>query len=760
MNFLDTEPFILDIHKRPIYISVMRCPNIDQAIIKKGDYPFNLRFCRVVDFPADTQMPTFSRQVVYTDIYSRISIKTTDPPGTEKVFADSQGTKFQLPTYPYYAVLDFSGDKLLQQSIRPRLTINKDLANYIAEKTQIKNNLSETTEDVAEKIFNGDEYPLGENDLCFYKRTLCRKRITLLTTMVGDEPKKEVSYEKIANYCLVPIELEEHHYYDHTQTVLVLAAISPEFMQIYKIKIPSDDVESVAKTARKEYPMLYLNPDFKRADKYVSASVSIQMKSAPTTNIYHHSGWIKYVSGYDAKMNPIYAYGYVNDMIDPSSTITCESGKRLVYSQDITRCDSFYHAMRMLLLSENMAKTLPLFLFAHLGVMYRLFENAGFPPRFVLFLCGMTGSLKTSVSKVFFRILKDSANDIPANFNDTMTALEIKMGSTYDEVLLVDDFRPSALGTESLKLRGNLEKLIRYYGDGIGKGRGNIDLKLREEFKPHSVCAVTGEYIHGSASSLQRLLIINIDRKTYNPDLLKFYQDNPMYYLTHIRFFVDYLTEKYADVVNYIMVNFPVKRRNYEVSIRSKRLVDAAACLELTGEILLNFYANEKNLVCKTDIHTQLEVWKKVILDTVMDSDEQSRHMEPADMYCYALTQSIRNGRLKICDEKPDKELPADFCGFINRSRKTLSVHPVTAYTEVCRFWSDNGRSFVTSDKSVRQELLVCRYIRSQHEAGVEKTAQTVHIGNSQLRMLVFDLEKLEREYGEIQGIKEEKILN
>ena len=91
---------------------------------------------------------------------------------------------------------------------------------------------------------------------------------------------------------------------------------------------------------------------------------------------------------------------------------------------------------------------------------------------------------------MIFEHLKDDFNDISANFNDTMTALEIKMGSTKDEVLLVDDYRPSALRTEAARMNNNFEKLIRFYGDGTGKGRGNAQLGLRSEFKPNCCMAL------------------------------------------------------------------------------------------------------------------------------------------------------------------------------------------------------------------------------------------------------------------------------
>ncbi len=71
----------------------------------------------------------------------------------------------------------------------------------------------------------------------------------------------------------------------------------------------------------------------------------------------------------------------------------------------MSRHESFFHAVRMLMLSADMRKTLPLFLVSHLGEMFNLFENAGFAPRFVTYVYGSSGNLKTSVSKVFLDTL-------------------------------------------------------------------------------------------------------------------------------------------------------------------------------------------------------------------------------------------------------------------------------------------------------------------------------------------------------------------
>ncbi len=228
------------------------------------------------------------------------------------------------------------------------------------------------------------------------------------------------------------------------------------------------------------------------------------------------------------------------------------------------------------------------------------------------------------------------------------------MGTTKDEVLLVDDYRPSALRTEAARMNGSFEKLVRFYGDGIGKGRGNAQLKLRSEFKPMSMCAATGEFLHGTASSLLRLLIIHVDKKTYDKTMLKFYQDNPLIFTTHIKYFTDYIAEKYPDIVNYIRAGFPKYRALYGASLTESRLIDAAVCLRITGDIVLEMYANQCGLVCPFDVACQLDIWHNVILNAVSESQTLACHLEPYDMYLHAMVTSINERKLTVYNSKKD----------------------------------------------------------------------------------------------------------
>lgn len=568
---------------------------------------------------------------------------------------------------------------------------------------------------------------------------LCKLEKRRSLSKDNEEKEPDITFCSIANFCLVPITIEHHIYADSDKTFIHIAVFSSEFHGEYrKLRLDAEDIERVGKLVRQKFPQLYYDPDLNSAPKYISTALSIMLSEMPPKNITHFYGWRNFNG----------RFIYLNDNIDENPLFKSESGKSLLFDPNMFRGDALIYTFRMLKLSKNINKTLPLFLTAHLGVMYSFFELAGYAPRFVLFLRGETGSLKTSISKVFFRFLSDGNNEIPANFNDTMTALEIKMGQTRDEVFLVDDFRPSSMNSELVRMQANLEKLIRFYGDGIGKGRGNISLELRREFKPHSMCAVTGEYIHGTASSLQRLLIVSVDKNTYDRELLKIYQDNPWIFSTHINFFITYLSQNAREIIKYITDKFIEKRAFYTGYLVSKRLVDTAVCMELTAEIILSFYANRCKLVHPMDLPVQLDIWKQSILNFVRESDILANHREPVDMFCAAIAEIAHNAVTKIPPSKILFEQNIKYSlGYYDYDARVLYLKPEESYTEVVQYWTKQGIPFTIKERPLRKMLLMSGLLIGSTDGDSTKTSTPVFINGKTTRMLGFNLTKLAEKY-------------
>lgn len=687
-----------------------------QPIYYADSAPIILRFPRtVINFD----------KCIYVDYNNRARIYSTDQQTPVLLFQANNGQFVNLHVYTYTRNLIISDHQYAP--------FYPDVMQPTA--AEVK------SEPIADTNGNPEPFEKSKREFIYDRYfTFENKIYSSLVTDKGDEV-----VTMLCNFAVYPEGIE--HIVDKNNSVTILLRLSISCgMNHCKITIQPDKTEKLIKEIQKQIPQAYLNPDEKRATKQLSAYISMIFENNYYVTTVKTPGWITF-SGYNNSTQYIYA----NDSISQNKVFKCETGKKLFWIPEMTQQESFFHAIRMLVLSTDMRKTLPLWLVSHMGIIFSLFENAGFAPRFVTYLYGSSGSLKTSVSKIFFKILKDNFNDISANFNDTMTALKIKMGSTKDEVLLVDDYRPSALRTEAARMNGNFERLIRFYGDGIGKGRGNAQLGLRSEFKPQSMCAVTGEYLHGTASSLLRLLIIHVSKKTYDKELLKFYQDNPTIFTTHIKYLTDYIAEKYNELVQYIKMQFPKYREIFSKILTESRLVDAAVCLKITAEIVLDKYANQCGLVAPSEIPSQLDIWNSVILEVVLESQALASHLEPYDMYLYAMVKSINAKKLIICDGKQNYQANSNMAGFFDRKTGYLYIRPQDTYNQVIRYWDSLDRTFSASDRSIRQELAIHQFILTQAEESKDNTTKVVRLaGNVERRFLVFDIGKLEMKYERI----------
>lgn len=160
---------------------------------------------------------------------------------------------------------------------------------------------------------------------------------------------------------------------------------------------------------------------------------------APHQYFIESSGWNRLPGG---------SFAYVHDAAVPRE-------RNVLYRTDfsipnaqllLSPADALQNAWKMLRLASKPAKILIPFLFAHLGCMWSLFSEAGYPPRTILFIRGTTGSLKTAVASLLFNFSAIPENNVPATFRDTSASMEVKMGQFRDRVLLVDDFCPAASG--------------------------------------------------------------------------------------------------------------------------------------------------------------------------------------------------------------------------------------------------------------------------------------------------------------------------
>ena len=252
----------------------------------------------------------------------------------------------------------------------------------------------------------------------------------------------------------------------------------------------------------------------------------------------------------------------------------------------MTPKEAFQAAMGFLEVSGKDAMIIPLFLVAHLSPMFNLFSAAGHIPRFVTFLSGRTGSMKTSLSLALFRLFQEQLSSPEASFKDTETALEIKLGEGNGKVILLDDYRPPVTAQDGKANLAKLESVVRAAGDRIGKSRSNAELGKAREFLPSSCVVVTGEDLGGSQSTQLRMMILTISKGDVKGEVLKRYQDDPLLISTHMFYFLEWAGQHAAHIIAFISEAIQTDRNNTAGAFKEARTADNASILATTARLL------------------------------------------------------------------------------------------------------------------------------------------------------------------------------
>lgn len=308
--------------------------------------------------------------------------------------------------------------------------------------------------------------------------------------------------------------------------------------------------------------------------------------------------------------------------------------------------------------------------FSLMGVLYSPFCEAGFVPRFSLFINGRTGTLKTSLAKVFFtQLAKAEDRETPRRIDlDTEAALErglVKSGR--DTVLLIDDFAPAKTAQKGNALRNNLESVLRMVGDGATRSRSNARLDDIKGEGVHGMVAITGELKGTGTSSNLRCLYCTIHKGDVDASKLSEFQQNPDIFTTSIYHFAQFLAANWADIVSSIRTAFPQKRRTYAAQIRERRLLDTAICLSIAAEILGRFLTSVCGIASMT-VSEEIHQMSDAILECVFSNEAMVHSGDYCTLFLRAVHHLWTNHVIHFAEGKPSLDDLERVDGYIEKS--------------------------------------------------------------------------------------------
>ena len=488
-----------------------------------------------------------------------------------------------------------------------------------------------------------------------------------------------------------------------------------------KITVPMTEVDQLENFLSMRFPWFYV-AESANAAALLNAYIRDQLEKAPRHTILKDFGWKTLEE----------QHLYVHDGLSANDKISFECGYRIKTNPQLPPMQAYRSALDALSVGK-LQVTLPLFLTAILGPLFQLFQDAGCPPRFCVFLHGPSGSLKTATATVFCHLFENV--DI-STFRDTEAAIDVSIANHRHQVLLLDDFQPPACAAEGRDLRKKLEHTLRLLGDNVAKKRSNSNATAVKGNRPCGTCIITGESTAGSYSSMLRCVLVPIGRGDIDGERLRVYQDAPALWTSNFAYFLSWVGGEWDRLVNKIRSNFSEWRSRFSAHTKEPRLADAGSILMLTGEIVL-LYGISCGGIAEADCQNYLDAWENIIRNLLTVSALESQEIDAVALSKNALVDAYASGNLKIAPSLetflPDRD------GFFAGDR--LWVHQKTFARVLREHCAEIQTPCVLELKEVLPQLFAKGIIVRDEEKGKNsylKKAPKIPALNMRPRMLCF----------------------
>lgn len=341
--------------------------------------------------------------------------------------------------------------------------------------------------------------------------------------------------------------------------------------------------------------------------------------------------------------------------------------------------------------------------YSFLGVFYKIFEEAGYPPRFLLFLQGVSGSMKTSMAKVLYtQLCEDDCRQYPRRL-DTDTEASMERGliqKGQDTVTLFDDYAPPKTAQKGNEMRNKLETLIRMAGDGSTKSRSNTSLEDRRGEGLKGMIVVTGELKGTGLSSNLRCLYCEIKKAAVDTAVLSWLQERGDIYTTIIYHVTVYMSARWNELVEYIKEQFAVYRQEARADVHVGRMVDILATLWLTMDLVGMFLQEYSGRSWNGEY---IKAVKDKLRNLVVANEEMSVEEDPAETFVDALAVMINNNQMNIVDYKDRTRILEGADGYCNGEYYYLL--PDRVYQKIVVWLGKCGKEFTLNQDQIIKVL-------------------------------------------------------
>ncbi len=424
-------------------------------------------------------------------------------------------------------------------------------------------------------------------------------------------------------------------------------------------------------------------------------------------------------------------------------------GYTFIRREDVQASECNKYILETLLEVSNHEVTYTALSFALLSLIKSRFDDWNFKPDFVYMLLGKSGSMKTTIGKLFFNMYAKYADNVPINFQATLAAMERLYVNFRDTTLLIDDIAPIMDKAEKKRRDDKLEKIVRATGDSTA--RLKMIYNMEQELKVNALIVFTGEDVPtNTPSTLARLFIAGVLRENINVEKLTEAQNNKELYTTFLTDYIQYicLDEDFMNEFKNTFVQNRAKFQQTQAEQTHGRFIATNAWLMTSFEMFLCYQVEKKYLEKR-----RADEMKKECFDILIAaSKEQEKFALDNDiirLFVDAFNQMILSNQIVIHTLKKEKnklftekKIISNVAGFYDGIYYYFL--PNILFERICKFYSTNSNIFPWSKKelysSLQKEMIL---VTDSSEAVTVKRV----INGSKMRVLLLDVTRIQNFY-------------
>lgn len=381
------------------------------------------------------------------------------------------------------------------------------------------------------------------------------------------------------------------------------------------------------------------------------------------------------------------------------------------------------HTLKMLDVAPH-SLTIALLAIAILSLVQSRMIGRGIYFKGVCSIVAQTQSFKTTLASLFFDLADGRKTDI--NFEASTAAIIRTIGNARDSTVVLDDYKPGATKTESREMLQKINTVIRCCSDDSG---GVKRAGMKNETVTNSarcLVVVTAEYIHFDVqSTLARLLILEMNRKSVDQDKLTYFQQNHAIYQECIKNFIQYIIRQGINTFCGNLEQRFLQERNslqtelfaHEVSV-DNRTSDMCTWLNITFSEFLK-YAFSVNAIRQKDFEKYKQESKAIFLSVMEKQAERVAELDEVRCYFAGLRVLIETGEeyLGELQSRNTNYATANSKSAIGFKKKGfVYLKNDVVFQKVVSYFRRNGKEFVISESELRRKLADRGYINRKNQ--------------------------------------------